>query len=222
MSIDKRKNYYMVYDTETAGTLEEPLVYDIGGAIVDKHGNIYETFSFIVSEIFMDRDLMSRAHFANKIPTYQEEILLGKRVVKNYLEIKRYIKALCDKYSVKAIMAHNAYFDYKATKNTNIYLTNGQYKYFLPYGVELWDTLSMARDTIGKQKSYIEWCNERGEVTSYGKPRLKAETLYRYISGNEDFDESHTGLEDVLIEKEIFAHCLRQHKKMRKTLFNPR
>ena len=34
-----------------------------------------------------------------------------------------------------------------------------------------------------------------------------------------DFMESHTGLEDVMIEKEILAHCFRQHKAMRKKLY---
>ena len=39
------------------------------------------------------------------------------------------------------------------------------------------------------------------------------------ISGNNDFIENHTGLEDVMIEKEILAYCFRQHKDMRKGLF---
>ena len=79
----------------------------------------------------------------------------------------------------------------------------------------------MSRQVIGKQKSYIRFCNEKGYMTKHKAPqcRLTAEILYRYISGIEDFDEAHTGLEDVLIETVIFAHCLRQHKKMEKRLY---
>ena len=51
------------------------------------------------------------------------------------------------------------------------------------------------------------------------QPRFTAEILYRFISGNKDFIENHTGLEDVMIEKEILAYCFRQHKAMRKGLF---
>jgi hypothetical protein len=51
------------------------------------------------------------------------------------------------------------------------------------------------------------------------RPRATAEILYRYISGEDNFIESHTGLEDVMIEKEIFAKCMAQHKPMRKKLF---
>jgi hypothetical protein len=49
--------------------------------------------------------------------------------------------------------------------------------------------------------------------------QVKAEVLYRFISGDNDFIESHTGLEDVLIEKEIFAYCVKQKKAMRRNLF---
>jgi hypothetical protein len=40
--------------------------------------------------------------------------------------------------------------------------------------------------------------------------------LYRYITGNTDFIESHTGLEDVDIERQILAYCFRKHKAMDK------
>ena len=220
MSIDKRKNYYLVFDTETTGTLEEPLVYDIGGAIIDKQGKVYESFSFVVDEIFNNGTLMATAYYGEKIPAYEQEISDGSRIVSDYSSIRTYIKDLCDKYEVKALMAHNAYFDYKATSNTRTVLEG--YKTFLPWGYEIWDTLKMARDTIGKQKSYVRWCNDNGYLNMYGKPQLKAEILYRYISGDNEFIESHTGLEDVMIEKEIFRQCLRQHKPMRKKLFKDR
>ena len=79
----------------------------------------------------------------------------------------------------------------------------------------------MARQTIGKQKSYRNFCLNNNYMTKHSVPqvRLTAEILYRYISGNYDFVESHTGLEDVMIETQIMAHCLRQHKKMIKKLF---
>ena len=77
----------------------------------------------------------------------------------------------------------------------------------------------MAQDTICKQVGYKEWCYENGYLTKNGRVRATAEILYRYISGEENFNEEHTGLADVLIEKEIFTHCMRQHKSMRKACF---
>lgn len=224
--MDKRKNYYLIVDTETANTrddnMNDPLVYDIGGAVVDKKGNVYETFSFINYDVFYGmRELMKSAYYSEKIPMYQTQIDNGGRKVVTYLTAKLYIKEICNKWNIKAIIAHNMYFDYKATNQTQRYLTKSKYRYFFPYGIELWDTQKMAHDTICKQKGYINWCKENGFMTKHKKPRPqeKAEVIYRYITGNIDFIESHTGLEDVMIEKEIFAHCIRQHKKMRRKCF---
>ena len=47
MAIDKRKNYYMVLDTETANDFDDPIVYDIGASIIDKKGNVRSKLIFI-------------------------------------------------------------------------------------------------------------------------------------------------------------------------------
>lgn len=218
--MDKRKNYYLVIDTETANGFDDPIVYDIGGAIVDKKGNVYETFSFVIYETFVGmKDLMQSAYYADKFPRYEEQIRNGERILVRYNTARRKVHELCKRYNVKAIMAHNMRFDYRATSRTLRYLTKSKYRFFFPYGVELWDTLKMAQDTICKQKSYKIWCEMNGYTTGNGRPKATAEILYRYLEGNNEFIESHTGLEDVLIEKEIFAHCVRQHKAMRKSCF---
>lgn len=215
---DRRKTYYLTIDTETANTLEDPIVFDIGGCIHDKKGNVMETFSFIVKEVFYGMpELMEVCYYQSKLPAYHEEILNGSRIVANWWDIKNHIQNLCKKYEVRAIIAHNMRFDYKSTSTTQRYLTSSKYRYFFPKEVEIWDTLMMARDTIVQQKKYIRFCEENGFCMKNGKPRATAEILYRYISGNIDFEESHTGLEDVLIEKEIFSKCMAQHKKMRKS-----
>ena len=218
--IDHRRSYYLTIDTETANGFDDPIVYDIGGAIHDKDGNVYETFSYVIYETFYGmRDLMQTAYYADKIPKYEEEIGNLTRQVVPYIRAKLTVRNLCEKYNVKAIIAHNMRFDYRATTRTQRYLTKSAFRYFLPYGVPLWDTMKMAQDTICKQKTYIEWATANGYTTKYGKPRATAEILYRYISGQEDFSEDHTGLADVLIEKEIFSKCMAQHKPMRKECF---
>jgi hypothetical protein len=218
--IDKRKSYYLTIDTETANGLDDPMMYDIGGAIHDKRGNVEETFSFIIYDVFCaDRELFDTAYYAEKRPMYEQQISEGSRKIVSIYTARRHIHELCKKYDVKAIIAHNARFDYKSTNGTLRYITKSKMRYFLPYGIPVWDTLKMAQDTICKQKTYIRWCAENGYLQKNGKVRATAEILYRYITCDNDFIEDHTGLEDVLIEKEIFAKCMAQHKSMRKALW---
>lgn len=222
MVLDKRKNYYVVLDTETANGLDDPLMYDCGWAVIDKKGHVYASKSFVNRDIFCnERDLMRSSYYANKIPRYVEDLRKGTRTLATTYEIKNALYLDCKEYNVKAIIAHNARFDYMSTNKTQRWVTKSKYRYFFPYGIPIWDTMKMAQDVIATQPSYQRYCIERGYVygTTTLKPRVTAEILHRYLSGDSEFVESHTGLEDVMIEKDIFVHCLRQHKKMRKNLW---
>ena len=220
MNIDKRRNYYLTIDTETANTIEDPMMYDLGGAIHDRNGKVYETFSFVIYDVFCaDRELFNTAYYAEKRPMYEAQIAAGQRKIVSIYTARKYVVDLCKKYNVKAIIAHNARFDYRSTNYTIRYVTKSKTRYFLPYGIPMWDTLKMAQDTICQQPTYQRWCNANGYCMKNGKPRATAEILYRYITQNTDFIEDHTGLEDVLIEKEIFVKCMAQHKKMRKNVW---
>ena len=214
------KHYYLIIDTETANTVKDPLTYDIGFAIIDRNGTIYETYSFIVRDVFYNMsDIMQTSYYNKKIPQYVNDIQNGSRVVLNFMQIWWFIRQLCSKYPIKAIIAHNAPFDVRALNTTIRYLTKSKYRYFFPYKVEIWDTLRMARQIIGTQKRYKKFCEKNGYICGNGRVRLTAEILYRYIINDINFVESHTGLEDVLIEKEIFVKCIRAKKKMEKRAF---
>ena len=221
--IDRRRHYLIVLDTETANSLDDPLVYDIGWAVVDTHGNIYRTRSFINWDIFdYETDLMKSSYYADKLPKYYEDIQNGKRTKASFSGIRRALLKDIRDYNIKEIAAHNARFDYKALSTTQRYLTKSKYRYFIPYEIEIWDTLKMSNDILGNMPTYKKWCQANGYIYGKDRCRMTAEIIYRFISKKENFIESHTGLEDVLIEKEILAYCYRQHKKMRKKLWeNP-
>ena len=79
--------------------------------------------------------------------------------------------------------------------------------------------MKMARDVIHKMPTYRRFCEENNLLTKNGRLPTTAENLYRFIIKDPNFKESHTGLEDVQIEREILFYCFRQHKKMRKGLW---
>ena len=226
--IDKRVNYRLVIDTETCPVdkdLQEVLpsnmwTYDIGWAIVDKRGKVYKTRSFVNADIFLaEKELMNSAYYADKIPMYWEQIKSGERVLTSWYVIKKTLRKDMAEYGVKEVYAHNMRFDYGTLNNTERWLTKSKYRYFFPYGTEICDTLKMARQVIGTMPTYRKFCEENGYLTKNGQLRFTAEILYRFISKDNTFVEKHTGLEDVLIEKEILAYCFKQHKKMVRQLW---
>ena len=225
--MDKRVNYKIVLDTETC-PLEQTdevtpwnmFVYDIGWAIVDKRGKVYKTQSFINADIFLDeKELMKSAYYSEKIPKYWEDIKSGIRQLRSFYNIRKQLLADIAEYGVKEIYAHNMRFDYGTLQNTQRWLTKSKYRYFFPKGIEICDTLKMARQVLTDSKMYRVWCEQNGYITKNNQCRFSAEVLYRYITGNDDFIESHTGLEDVMIEKDILAYCYSRHKKMVRQLW---
>lgn len=216
--IDRRKSYFITFDTETANSLECPLMYDLGFAVHDKQGNIYETFSLVIADVYCnEKEIMQSAYYSRKLPQYEEDLKTGKRKLVSVETAKRILSETAKKYNIKAVIAHNARFDYRSTANTIRYITKSKNRYFLPYEVPLWDTLEMAKSVIKDKPTYKDFCERNGYLTKNGQVRLTAEILYRFISKDENFIEKHQGLEDVLIEKEIFQYCVRQHKSMRRS-----
>ena len=226
--IDHRHIYGIMLDTETANTIEENgkmdmsnvLPYDFGFAVIDTYGRIYEKFSYVNTDIFLDeQDLMQSAYYAEKIPQYRADIKNGKRTLATTYTIQKKIKSLIDEYGCKFVVAHNMRFDLRACNNIVRWTTKSKYRYFFPKDIEIWDTLQMARDIMRNKPTFQDFCKKHGYMTKNNQCRLTAEVLYRYITRNPDFVESHTGLEDVEIEATILNYCKRQHKKMRKALF---
>lgn len=210
---------YIVIDTETTNGFDDPLVYDCGWAVIDENGHVLKTRSYVVADVFCNEELMKDAYFADKIPQYVADVADGKRKMAWFENVKKVLYKDCKKFNVTAIMAHNMRFDYRSCTRSQRYITKSANRWFYPYGVQLWDTLRMARETFGHDEDYRNFCSENGYTLKNGSPRLTVEILYRYISGQADFEEQHTGLADVLIEKEIFKACMEKNPQCRKSVW---
>ena len=221
-TIDHRHIYGVMIDTETANGLDDPLFYDVGWQIIDSHGRLYKSRSFINKDIFEgEAELMQSAYYSHKIPQYLDDLTNGSRVLATLYEIRKALAEDVAEFECKFICAHNAFFDYRSLNGTQRYITKSKYRYFVPYGLEWWDTMRMAESVICKMPTYRKFCEENGyTVGETARLKKTAEILYRFISKNIDFVEEHRGLEDVDIERQILAYCKRQHKAMKKNLFN--
>lgn len=220
----------LVIDTETANTLDDRdmsdvLVYDIGWAVCDIFGNVYETASYVNKEIFYgEADLMQSAYYAKKIPQYAEDILSGKRTVASIWQIRKNLFRVLEKWNIHFLAAYNARFDANALNRTISWVSKSMCRYFYQFGqIEWLDIMKMAQDAVVTTRNYKMWATDRGFLMKNGAPRKTAEMLYQYMTGQDDFSEEHTGLEDVYIEVQIMAFCFSEKKrrkvKMRSLLY---
>ena len=203
-----RNDVIMMIDTETTNDLDCPIVYDAGYQIFTLNDGVLCERSFVNADVFLDKDLMASAYFIDKVPQYWDDIKNGKRILKKWFNIKRQIAEDCELFNVKYVCAHNAMFDNRALNTTQRYQTTSKFRYFLPYGIEWLDTLKMSRQLLKNNEDYGEFCYNNDYLTKNGQRRYTAEIIYRWLSGNHEFEESHTGLEDVKIERKIFEYCL--------------
>jgi hypothetical protein len=210
---------FLFMDSETAETnvvdgqldVSNGQVYDLGLMVIDENGKVYDQISMVNEDVFFGMpESMQNAYYADKIPQYLEDMRMGKRKIVNSWQMYKTFAEMFQKYDISAVVAHNAFFDVKVLNSTMRYQTKSRVRWFLPWGTEIIDTLKLARNTFGKDPKYVEWCKENGYMTNHAtpRPRLTAEILYRYITGDNSYTESHTGLEDVTIERVIFHKCM--------------
>ena len=207
-------NAICIVDTETANMVNQPIPYDIGYSLINPE--THETFierSFVVQETFMNKDLMAGAYYAKKVPQYWEDLKAGRRQMKRITTIKRIVADDFKKYNVKMVGAYNMCFDKRAVNNGIRYNTYSFYRWFFPYETKFFDIWHGACSSFLRSKHFIKWAIRNGFVSDKGNIKTSAEIAYRYITKDVDFEESHTGLEDVKIETEIFFKVLRCRMK---------
>lgn len=241
---DGRKKIFLTVDVETAGNIEkgESLIYDLGFAIHDKQGNIFYKRNFIISEIFDNIAIMNTAYYSRKIPKYIEMLRNGDaEKVKLKQALSFFVKCSAE-YNIDVTAAFNLLFDSRAFQYTLIAVHPEIYKNFsyrnplefmevaifrrpmnflciYNYACQVIATQRLYAKTALIQNGIIssnDWISKSNNV------RTNAECMQRYISGCYDFSESHTALNDVLIEIQILAKCFRQKKHFdKKILYQP-
>lgn len=212
--------FVIVLDTETANSVEQPFPYDFGWAVVDtESGKIVRKYSYVCAEIFLDKELMEQAYFAEKIPDYWEDIQKGKRKLKRLLNIRKELWNCMKTYHITKVCAYNMGFDRRASHNSVRYLTSSKIRWFFPYKTEFICIWHMACTSILNTEEYINFAIANHFVSDAGNIQTSAECAYRYLINDVEFKESHTGLEDVEIEAVILMNCLKS--KEEKMKMNP-
>ena len=117
----------------------------------------------------------------------------------------RYLANDIKKYDITEIYAYNSKFDSRALNFMCAWykVVNGL------GGIEIQDIMNFIKP-ITKSQDFVNFCETNGYMTAHKtpQPQKKAETLYRYLKNDVNYEEEHTGLEDSLIELEILMTAL--------------
>ena len=212
----------MFIDIETIGTLnvlESCLPFEIGMKIINvKQDKVLVEKSYLVRRFFNNKYIMNCTFSASKYPIYQEKIENDKRYkLYSANEISKDLKNLMNKYNIDTMVAHNGKFDY-----TMINAYFNEFEVENPFeNINVLDTMELSK-VITMSIDYSNWCLQNLEITSVkngkvesdfitasGRVRTTAQAIYSYLTKNPNFQEAHTGLEDISIEYEIFKTSAR-------------
>lgn len=212
-----KANRYLVLDTECVG-LTNKSVYDIAWRVVDKHNKVYVERSHVVEEIITNGRIMHDAFYAKKIFSHYIPNLYHRNITMlPWNSIRELMLDDINTYNVNIFSAYNLGFDIAAIKHTNSLFNSGKY---LNTKVKLLDLWDLACSSILQQKQFIRVAVDSNWVSAKGNIQTSAEKAYAYITGDVSFVESHTALEDVIIESEILHRSLRQKKKVNYNVMN--
>ena len=214
----KKERYLMFIDTETIGTLnvkESVLPFEIGMKVLDTETNkVVKEKSYLVRKFFNNKYIMLSTFSATKYPDYFEKLDNDKRYkTMSVNDISKDIEKTISRYSIKIMVAHNGNFD--KTAMARLFEDFGVDNPF--ENIDLLDTMELSK-VITFSKDYANYCIENKDrlnslkdscfITNSGRVRTTAQAIYCYISNNSQFEEAHTGLEDIDIEIEIFKHSM--------------
>ena len=214
----KKERYLMFIDTETIGTLnvkESILPFEIGMKVYDlENDKIVKEKSYLVRKFFNNKYIMLSTFSATKYPDYFEKLDNDKRYkTMSVNDISKDIEKTIQRYNIKLMVAHNGNFDKNAMARLfEDFETDNPFE-----NIDLLDTMELSK-VITFSKDYANYCisnkdrlnslKESCFITNSGRVRTTAQAIYCYLTNNSQFEEAHTGLEDIDIEIEIFKKSM--------------
>ena len=196
----------MVFDTETTN-LEKPFCYNIGYIIFDtESGEIRMSRDYVVEQVWHNSMLFTTAYYSDKREIYVNRMKARKVRMEKFGYITQQMYRDIVEFEITDAYAYNSPFDVRVFEYNCEW-----FKCINPFdNVAVHDIRGYVHKKIAWDKAFQNWCDERKEYTESGNYSTTAETLYRYLSGNYEFNEEHTALADSEIECAILCECMRR------------
>lgn len=201
-----KTQHIMTIDTETARL--NGGVYDFAFIVHTREGRMVESFAAVVLETATNPNDMMGAYYARKMFSHYLPMLARQQIpLMPWADIVSAIRSAVERHDVRTLAAYNLAFDRRVMRATHMAL--GYKGAIMPRPVrqlDIWEFACRSRLVL---KKYKNLARAQGWVSEAGNIKTTAECAYRFVSGNLDFAESHTALEDARIETEILADCFR-------------
>lgn len=210
-----KREKIIVLDVEGYSTCRP---YNVGYIVADLYGNVYRKRSFALLPCIWENIVsMVNSRSAEEMTKKNiEEILKDIELPKHKRKYQPIspekfadiFTADVQNFKVKRLFAYNVNFDKGSIKRLL-----GVEK-FMALNLEYCDIISGIVCTRLLTKQYVEFCKAHGFITEKGNVMTKAEIVIKYLTGNLDYEEEHTGLADVMDEYLILLTALSAHKKI--------
>lgn len=196
----------VVFDTETTD-LTKCFCYNVGYAICDTETN--ETLlkrEFVVEQIWHNEALFCTAYYADKRPIYVSRMRAKKIKLDKFGYICQQMARDFRNFNVEYAYAYNSKFDEKVFAfNTDWYKCTNPFD-----NIPILDIRGNVHNKIAFTDEFKAFCEKHERFTDTGNYSTTAETLFQYITGNTEFEEEHTALNDSEIELEILKETIRR------------
>lgn len=248
ISLNDTTNRYLDLDTETihSGIVENDNVKEIKDIIeiswkvlnCDGVEVLGTRKGFIVKEFWEDKDYLLSSNYAmnkgqivesqnfaiNKIEYWKDQIDKGNLKVMSWGAILKQLSQDIQDYKVTLFSAYNAKFDRQAIVSTSQIIP------YKNYCKGLWELdfldIMLICEIFAKQKDFKKWADNHGAISQAGNYQCKAETIYRYLTNNNEelqlnvpdsycWAESHIALEDIDCEGVILQAAISLSRRKR-------
>lgn len=128
------------------------------------------------------------------------ELYINMLYSPNYYKWEKMQNGICER------MAQGENFENKKTFNPDVFTFRG-------VSYNMFDIWGLSCEYLLNNDEYRTMCFENGWETASGKYfKTSAETCYRFVMGQTDFDEMHIAIDDTEIESEIMTIIIKKTK----------
>lgn len=207
MNLKTMRGNILVFDTETADSVDSPIPYDFSLLICDSNFNVIFKQCYLISEIWNDFDRYSKSFYGlAKKGIYNQMLRKGQAKVVSAKQFNKELKSLMVNNNVRVISAFNLRFDMKAYQklcNENGLVNHLEKKTKL-------DIQLLTQERLRGSMDFINWCLKNNATTPKGYCSVKVDFVYKYLFKSK-VNEKHIGISDIIQEMKILKKFITEN-----------